>query len=117
MSSADLSGWTSPKPYLARAPAWAKRPGFGGAPGAPVQLLSGSWMMTFQAESRGCDRNVCTCVGAAFAPHPAGPFDPAPEPLTCMPEHDGAIDSSPRRLAAADGGGLALCVCQRAGPA
>ena len=37
-------------------------------PGANINHpLQYSFMMTFQAEERGCRRTVCTCIGAAFA--------------------------------------------------
>lgn len=134
-SSNDLTTWSERHPYLSRSPAWAAEGTQGGAPGAPIKisqrddgesvLLRNSantsantsanrsalkifFMMTFQAEQRECNRRVCTCIGAAFAPHPSQPFVPADTPVTCMPQLDGAIDSSPRRLAMADGAGTSV---------
>merc|ERR1711971_1047659 len=68
----------------------------------------GQWMMTFQAEERDCTRRVCSCIGAAFSSHPSKAFTPARNYLTCMPDLDGAIDSSPRRLSKSNGGGIAV---------
>ena len=180
-----MTTWSARRPYLSQPPAWATDGAQGGAPGAPVKILATDdvnstntststrtvtkafYMMTFQAEEKDCRRQVCTCVGAAFAPHPSQPFVPGDKPVmirnkkraatvsrthiscrctsaacprpptnadtadlpiyglcsafcagvhrvrftrpvTCMPQLDGAIDASPRRLAAANGGGLAL---------
>jgi len=99
-SKGDLSSFGARWDYLSASPAWAQHDTRGGAPGAPVQLASGGWMMTFQGEEANCHRAVCTCIGAAFATslHVGVTIAPAPKPLTCMAELDGAIDSSPRVL-------------------
>ncbi len=97
-SNGDLQSWTAPSDYLSHSPAWAVAGTRGGAPGAPILRTDGKFVMTFQGDARNCNRSVCTCIGAAVADSPGGPFTPALEPLTCMPEHNGAIDASPRRL-------------------
>lgn len=98
MSSPDLATWTPTRNYLAVSPPWARKGDMGGAPCAPVSLRNRTYVMSFQAEQRNCSRQICTCIGVAFADHPAGPFTPAATPMTCMPGHNGAIDSSIRRL-------------------
>jgi hypothetical protein len=97
MSSADLASWSERRDFLQRSPAWAVPGSRGGAPGAPIKTAEG-FLMTFQAEQRGCTRSVCTCIGAGLGLHPGQPFEPNAEPITCMASLDGAIDSSPRRL-------------------
>jgi len=104
MESSDLALWSPTRHYLARPAPWADAPGYGGAPGAPVKLTDDSYLMTFQAEEKNCTRPVCTCIGAAHASHPAGPYAPTSAPITCMEENDGAIDSSPRQISGRGGG-------------
>lgn len=99
MTSSDLTNWSRTYLYLDGAmPAWAQHGSQPGAPSAPVQLDNGHWAMLFQMPHKDCQRRVCSCIGAATAIHPADPFVPAPEPVVCAPEHDGAIDASVRRL-------------------
>lgn len=102
MESADLKVWSARRYYLHEPARWSTG-GQGGAPGAPVKLASGGYLMTFQAEEANCSRPVCSCIGAAVAKHPSGPYHPMHHPITCMAKEDSAIDSSPRQIPSAGG--------------
>ncbi|AKU17719.1 family 43 glycosylhydrolase [Luteipulveratus mongoliensis] len=55
------------------------------------QRADGSYLMYYTARSRATGRQ---CIGTATAATPAGPFQPAPEPLVCNASEGGDIDPS-----------------------
>lgn len=106
MHSPDLRRWSQRPHYLAHAPAWAAEGSEGGAPSPPVRLASGTWVIYFQANPRGCESPPCGCIGSARAASAGGPFVPAPEAVVCMPQERGLVDGSARRLALGESGEL-----------
>jgi GH43 family beta-xylosidase len=104
--SADGLRWSHPVDAMPEVPAWARSE----APDiwAPEVIRIGNrYALYFSARHKTLKRpdGLTLCVGVAMSDSPAGPFKPAPEPLTCG-DGLGVIDASPMR----DGDNLWLYV-------
>ncbi|MGH9018766.1 MAG: glycoside hydrolase family 43 protein, partial [Acidimicrobiales bacterium] len=84
-----IGHWRAPIDVLPTLPGWVSW----GATWAPdVRKVSGDWALYFSAVLKGV-RPETHCIGAAFAPDPAGPFVAQLHPMICQLDHRGSIDA------------------------
>ena len=89
-ASTDLHAWTeSADDALTEDPAWTSGSfGYFWAPAA--HQFGATWVLYFTARHP----STSQCIGLATATDPAGPFEPADDPLVCQTGLGGSIDPS-----------------------